>query len=671
MRMLIMDSDLVTIRLQGKFFVFLIILLVSSNTIGAAQLVQGSCSDGFVTCENGECISGWNVCDGTANCSDGSDEIQPICMNISCPANSFRCASGGCVDVHFKCNGQNDCADQSDELSLSCGVQWLTNSASPPCREDQFQCRNGECIAGKSLCDGEINCSDRSDESILACYDKLSCPPGSFRCAYGGCISANGRCNSRNDCADGSDEHYLLCNRPKPEPVPLDLPGLQKPPPTKPSGRNCVVPEHEHTHLSRLQCKVGDCGVRQGELVSDEEYFLLTCDSPYYTPLNVGVVKCANGVWIPEKHICQRRCKPYMSSSLEVVSCLQAGRAVNCSEEVPVGTVVRLQCRDGYETHEGLLVHSIDECLKDGTWLYKDKIAVHCFYRCGILYKPPRPEEGLKPLIFGGSNSIAINHPWNVGLYYFDRAINKYNFFCGGTLVSPFTVLSAAHCFVNGTTGDRLVASDVWVALAKTKREWSSEELRVQKIQVENFYIPERYAAHNLSFLNDIAVIELRTQAKISRSYGIPMPACLANPKNKLNQGAIGLLAGWGENDAKDKDILQAANFTYQPYHKNCREHANNTILADHFCAYIIEENGSINQPSVSFGDSGSGFIHEINGNHFIYGVTSTKKLTTSGFTLSSFTDVTHSDICQFVRKKVEMINKKHSNFGFSRIPCE
>ena len=47
----------------------------------------------------------------------------------------------------------------------------------------------------------------------------------------------------------------------------------------------------------------------------------------------------------------------------------------------------------------------------------------------------------MKGRVVGGEEVQPPNAwPWQVGLYYYDE------FFCGGTLVSESTVITAAHC---------------------------------------------------------------------------------------------------------------------------------------------------------------------------------------------------------------------------------
>eukprot|EP00116_Pleurobrachia_bachei_P017890 sb/3478152/ len=46
---------------------------------------HSECGPDFFVCGNGECIFRDWMCDGTKECSDGSDESHDSCMETSCP----------------------------------------------------------------------------------------------------------------------------------------------------------------------------------------------------------------------------------------------------------------------------------------------------------------------------------------------------------------------------------------------------------------------------------------------------------------------------------------------------------------------------------------------------------------------------------------------------------
>lgn len=161
------------------------------------------CPTPFV-CASGESVLEEWVCDGEADCQDGSDEQQ------DCPP-PFMCEDGTAVAKYSLCDGFEDCAVGEDEMECP----------------DPFTCGDGTEIPGEWVCDEDSDCEDGSDEQqdcpvtcrsrhatqLAECGEiELSVQHQASLCFPFTCydddvqLAVEQRCDGTPDCADGTDE---------------------------------------------------------------------------------------------------------------------------------------------------------------------------------------------------------------------------------------------------------------------------------------------------------------------------------------------------------------------------------------------------------------------------------------------------------------------------------
>ncbi|XP_075222694.1 modular serine protease-like isoform X2 [Lycorma delicatula] len=614
------------------------------------------CNKNSFTCRDGNCVSSFNICDGTPDCLDESDETHSLCIKYQpCPKNTFHCAYGGCIDEDKICNGAKDCADSSDELLRSCpGFKWHKDDVSFKCGFKEFQCSNGECINSFLVCDGIQHCSDGSDETVTDCNDQnFNCPQSSFRCAYGACIDKSRECNGIPDCADKSDENIFMCNktssqttattekiselttpRPRPEPhsicsLPASLPGTTYK--RKPSAPHVV------------------------EVTCDENYGLRITDRP--------LIVCDANEWKPQNQKCIPQCKGSKTISAEYI-CSYKGKEINCSYVNP-GTVMVARCEHGYINE---ISPTYNLCLINGSW--QDPL-LRCYEDCGKLFNP----GNVKPQItFGLSTSVSM-FPWNVAIYHTQNG--EWIHACGGSLISAYMVVTAAHC-LRDKNENKLTKFQIKLAVGKYYRDWNRKESKSQIRDVAEMFVSKHYTGFATNYQFDIAVIELSTAVIFS---AITMPVCVpdknTNPRNgdlgkfqpsvvlhvvKLSQcmrngtAHFQQVAGWGKDENyKNTEILKAANLHYIE-RRTCigTMHINpNEVPEDKFCASSKDDNSS-----VMSGDSGAALVFESRGRYFIHGIVSTNIVLQQ---ISTFTDINHKDNREFLQHYKRYISEKHS----------
>uniref|UniRef100_A0A8C9EJM7 Chymotrypsin C n=1 Tax=Pavo cristatus TaxID=9049 RepID=A0A8C9EJM7_PAVCR len=161
-------------------------------------------------------------------------------------------------------------------------------------------------------------------------------------------------------------------------------------------------------------------------------------------------------------------------------------------------------------------------------------------YGCGQPAVPPL----LGARVVGGEDARAHSWPWQISLQYSRNGAWSHT--CGGTLISPSWVLTAAHC-ISSTLTYRVVLGEHNLAV---------EDDGAVVAEVEKIIVHEKW--NSFLVINDIALIKLSEPVQESDTI---QAACLPPSGLELENGYPCEITGWGRlwTNGPLAEVLQQA----------------------------------------------------------------------------------------------------------------
>ncbi|GJQ67970.1 hypothetical protein Trydic_g16723 [Trypoxylus dichotomus] len=311
-------------------------------------------------------------------------------------------------------------------------------------------------------------------------------------------------------------------------------------------------------------------------------------------------------------------CGPLPKHISEIDRCIINGEDNDCPVRTETDAIVGKYCSPHYSRNSRN--YTIYTC-KNGNWTSRNL----CQAECG------KKRTYAMPLIVGGQEVAKYEFPWVAAIYTGATTL------CSGNIVSPYHVLTVAHCFTK--KNGRPQSKDKFIIrVGKHYRKPLPNEPSAQERNIKNLIIHEQYRGGNNSF--DIALMEVN-QAFIFTAQ--VQPICIdwnsVHEDSVFVEGNVGIVTGWGyiQERGPRSEVLRKVDVGLWTRSKCFNELPSDFrelyFTDDKFCAGYI--NASKN---VCIGDAGAGLVFLSDNRYYLRGIAATMMMTPEGCESNHYT---------------------------------
>lgn len=189
--------------------------------------------------------------------------------------------------------------------------------------------------------------------------------------------------------------------------------------------------------------------------------------------------------------------------------------------------------------------------------------------KCGV-----RNLNVLQPRISGDDKAGATEFPWMVMVLKKTPKSEFYDYQCGGSLIHPSAVLTAAHCVA------MIKPKFIYIRAGEWDMARADELLPHQDREIKSVVVHREFDASTL--MNDIAILILKAPVELAENVNT---ICLPPPSYSFNKERC-LVSGWGkESNTRESRFQTVLKKVELPIISNyvCQMMFRNTHLGKYF----------------------------------------------------------------------------------------